>query len=71
MDNPELDYLYHHVFLPPQLPQSSDVHNGQGDRALLDRLLESVATIREEDEPTHYKAWLVSSNSSCISILGQ
>lgn len=64
MDNPELDYLYHHVFLPPQLPQCSDVHNGQGDQALLDSLLESVAAIREADKPAHYNLWLVSSNSS-------
>ena len=69
MENPELDYLYHHVFLPPQLPQSSDVQYGQGDQALLDRLLESVAAIREADEPDHYNLWLVLSNCSCSSII--
>ncbi|KAL8787328.1 MAG: hypothetical protein Q9195_007823 [Heterodermia aff. obscurata] len=55
--DPELDYLYHHVFLPPQLPQHSDVHNGQGDQALLRRLLESVAAMRETDEPANYNPW--------------
>ena len=66
MDNPELDYLYHHVFLPPQLPQHSDLHNGQGDQALLGRLLESVVAMREKDEPGNYRPWLVYSNSDCI-----
>ena len=71
MNNLGLDYLFHHVFLPPQLPQSSDAHDGGGEQALLDRLRESVAAIREADEPAHYKQWLASSNSSCISTSGR
>ena len=55
MSNAALLYLFHHVFLPPKLPQRSD--NGQEDRALLDRLIESVAEFRASAKTEHYKLW--------------
>ncbi|KAL8860831.1 MAG: hypothetical protein Q9178_002861 [Gyalolechia marmorata] len=57
MGDARLDYLFHHIFLPTQLPQQSDGHNGQGDQALLDALLESIGTFRAANDHAYYQLW--------------
>lgn len=59
MGDARLDYLYHHVFLPTQVPQRSDTQNGQGDQALVEVLLESVHTFRTVNDPVYYQQWSV------------
>ena len=59
MGDARLDYLFHHIFLPTQLPQRSDGHNGQGDQALLDALLESIGTFRAANDHAYYQLWSV------------
>ena len=43
----DLDYLYHHVFLPPCVPQYDDQKIGAGDRALIDRLGQLAPLFRD------------------------
>ena len=62
MADARLDFLYHHIFLPTQVPQRSDTQNGRGDRALVDVLLESVDAFRAANDYTYYNQWCVLSN---------
>lgn len=64
MGDAQLDYLFHHIFLPIQLPQRSDSHNGQGDRALVDALLESIDAFRGGNDHAYYQQWSVRSDPS-------
>lgn len=59
MDDASLDYLFHHIFLPTQVPQRSDAHNGQGDQALLNALIESVDSFRGANGHAYYQYWSV------------
>ena len=53
--NPELDYLYHHIFFPPQVPHYDDQKGGAGDRALLDRLIQLAPLFRDQNDFTLYQ----------------
>ncbi|KAL9002774.1 MAG: hypothetical protein Q9188_004316 [Gyalolechia gomerana] len=57
MVDSRLDYLFHHVFLPTQLPQRSDTESGQGDQALVELLLESLDTFRAANDHVYYQHW--------------
>ncbi|KAL8728585.1 MAG: hypothetical protein Q9166_005318 [cf. Caloplaca sp. 2 TL-2023] len=57
MGDQRLDYLFYHVFLPTQVPQRSDTQNGQGDRALLEVLLESIDAFRTANDHAYYQQW--------------
>ncbi|KAL8894689.1 MAG: hypothetical protein Q9192_004123, partial [Flavoplaca navasiana] len=57
MGDARLDYLFHHVFLPTQLPQRSDIHDGQGDQALVDALLETLDSFRRTNDVKYYQQW--------------
>ncbi|KAL9020409.1 MAG: hypothetical protein Q9185_002383 [Variospora sp. 1 TL-2023] len=57
MDDTRLAYLYHHVFLPAQVPQRSDTQSGYGDQALVDALLESIAVFRAATDNAYYQTW--------------
>lgn len=59
MDDTRLAYLYHHVFLPAQVPQRSDTQGGYGDQALVDALLESIAIFRAATDNAYYQTWSV------------
>jgi len=41
-----LDFLYHHIVLPPQLPQSADKEGGVCERALLDHVIQACRAFR-------------------------
>ena len=62
MGDARLDSLFHHVFLPTQLPQRSDFHNGQGDQALVDALLETLDSFRRTNDVKYYQQWSVVPN---------
>lgn len=64
MGDAQLDYLFHHIFLPIQLPQRGDSHNGQGDQALVDALLESIDAFRGANDHAYYQQWSVRSEPS-------
>jgi hypothetical protein len=51
-----LDYLFHHVFLPPRVPHTSDAYL-LGDRALLERLVQSAAQFRDLNDSQFYSRW--------------
>lgn len=57
MNHPRLDYLFHHIFLPTQVPQRSD--DTQGNRALVDILLESIDAFRAANDHAYYQHWSV------------
>ncbi|KAL8922233.1 MAG: hypothetical protein Q9208_005312 [Pyrenodesmia sp. 3 TL-2023] len=57
MGEPRLDYLFHHVCLPAQLPQRNDSQSGQGDQALVDLLLESIDSFRLANDHAYYQTW--------------
>ena len=59
MGDSRLDYLFHHIFFPTPLPQRSDTHNGQGDQALVDALLESLDSFRRTNDVKYYQPWSV------------
>ena len=52
-----LDYLFHHLFLPPQLPHRDDSQNPNGDRALLERLIKSCRAFRDQNYAEFYTHW--------------
>lgn len=62
MGEPRLDYLFHHVFLPAQLPSRNDTQSGQGDQALVDLLLESIEAFRAANDHAYYQTWSVMRN---------
>ena len=53
----DLDYLYHHIFLPPCVPQRDDQRNGTGDRALIDHLSQLAPLFRDVVDPDFYTQW--------------
>lgn len=53
----DLDYLYHHVFLPPCVPQYDDQKIGAGDRALIDRLGQLAPLFRDLPDIDFYTQW--------------
>ena len=57
MANRTLDYLFNHVFLPPQLPHRDDSRNGTGDRALVEHLIEACHVFRDLNHTDYYKSW--------------
>ncbi|KAL8960978.1 MAG: hypothetical protein Q9193_002402, partial [Seirophora villosa] len=59
MDDDHLVYLYHHIFLPAQVPQRSDTQSGHGDQALVDVLIESIARVSAANDPAHYQTWSI------------
>lgn len=59
MDDNHLVYLYHHIFLPAQVPQRSDTQSGHGDQVLVDALIESIARVTAANDPAHYQTWSV------------
>lgn len=42
-----LDFLFNHVFLPPQLPYRNDNQDATGDRALMERITELCHVFRD------------------------
>ncbi|KAL8931584.1 MAG: hypothetical protein Q9211_006861, partial [Gyalolechia sp. 1 TL-2023] len=52
-----LDYLFHHVFLPPKVPHRSDTLNGNGDQALTEFLLDSIDAFRATDDHANDQLW--------------
>ncbi|KAI4090472.1 MAG: hypothetical protein LQ344_004696 [Seirophora lacunosa] len=59
MDDNHLVYLYHHIFLPAQVPQRSDTQSGHGDQVLVDALIESIARVTAANDPAHYQTWSI------------
>ena len=57
MEDPTLVYLFNHVFLPPQLPHCDDSKNGNGERALVQRLIDSCHLFRDQISSEHYMHW--------------
>ena len=57
MADQTLDFLFNHVFLPPQLPQREDSSNTAGEVALVDRLVEACRLFRDQDSTEHYMHW--------------
>ena len=57
MANRTLDYLFNHVFLPPQLPHRDDSQNGTGDRALVEHLIEACRLFRDLNHTDYYTSW--------------
>lgn len=51
-----LDYLFHHLFLPPRVPHTSD-NQLLGDRAILEQLVQSAAQFRDIGDPRFYSQW--------------
>ena len=51
-----LDYLYHHVFLPPRVPHTSD-NFLLGNRALIERLIDSATKFRDLNDSQYYSQW--------------
>ncbi|KAL8690761.1 MAG: hypothetical protein Q9218_003865 [Villophora microphyllina] len=54
MGDSGLEYLYHHIFLPTEVPQRSDT---QDDRLLLDILIQSIDSFRSANDHLHYQTW--------------
>ena len=53
-----LEFVFNHVFLPPQLPHRDDHQDGAGDRALVEKLIESCKHFRDLDSD-HYTQWSI------------
>ena len=54
-----LDFIFNHVFLPPQLPHRDDHQDGTGDRALVEQLIESCQNFRDLGHSDHYPEWSI------------
>ncbi|CAF9942696.1 MAG: hypothetical protein ALECFALPRED_009917 [Alectoria fallacina] len=52
-----LEFVFNHVFLPPQLPHHDDHQNGAGDRALVEHLIECCHQFRDLNYTEHYAQW--------------
>ena len=50
-----LEFVFNHVFLPPQLPHRDDHQDGPGDKALVEKLIESCKHCRDLGD--HYTQW--------------
>ena len=57
MTDRQLEYLFHHVFLPPRVPHSCDQGDGSGDRALADLLVRLASQFRDQNDAGYYQAW--------------
>ncbi len=57
MASKDLEYLFHHVFLPPKVPHFEDTKDGAGDRALVDRLAHLTISFRDLCPIQHYQQW--------------
>ncbi|KAL2041871.1 hypothetical protein N7G274_005656 [Stereocaulon virgatum] len=55
----DLDYLYHHIFLPPCVPQRDDKKNGAGDRALIGHLCQLAPLFRDMVDQDFYTQWSI------------
>jgi len=54
----KLDYLFHHVFLPPCVPQSSrQTDSLAGDRALHEYVLTAAQAFRTASDDQDYQRW--------------
>lgn len=51
------EFLYNHIFLPPQLPHRDDQHDG--DRALVENLTENCRLFRDLNHTEHYAQWSI------------
>ena len=51
------EYIFNHVFLPPQLPHRDDYQNGAGDRALVKHLIVSCRLFRDLHLDEQYSQW--------------
>ena len=51
-----LEFLFNHVFLPPQLPHRDD-QGGAGDRALVEHITESCQLFRDLNHTEYYQQW--------------
>ena len=59
-----IDFVFNHVFLPPQLPHRDDHQDGAGDRALVEKLIESCKHFRDLGHrdlghSDHYAQWSI------------
>lgn len=52
-----LDYLFNHLFFPPQLPHRDDNQNATGDIALVESLVELCHAFREMSHTEYYMHW--------------
>ena len=52
-----LDYLFNHLFFPPQLPHRDDNQNATGDVALVEILVELCHDFRELNHTEYYRHW--------------
>lgn len=52
-----LEFLFNHVFLPPQLPFRDDHQDGAGDRVLVEHLIECCRLFRDLGHAKHYAQW--------------
>lgn len=52
-----LDFLFNHVFLPPQLPYRNDNQDATGDRALMERITELCHVFRDLSRTDYYAHW--------------
>jgi len=57
MASKDLEYLFHHVFLPPKVPHFDDTKDGAGDRALVDRLAHLTISFRDLCPIQYYQQW--------------
>lgn len=57
MANPTLQFLFNHVFLPPQLPHCDDHQNGAGDKALVEHMIDSCHRFRDLNHTEEYAQW--------------
>lgn len=57
MANRTLDYLFDHLFFPPQLPHRDDNSNATGDVALVESLVELCHAFRELNHTEYYMHW--------------
>ena len=57
MANRTLDYLFNHLFLPPQLPVGDDSQSGTGDRALVEHLIKACRLFRDLNHTDYYAPW--------------
>ena len=58
-----LEFVFNHVFLPPQLPHRDDHQDGAGDKFLVEKLIESCKNFRDLGRDLghsdHYTQWSI------------
>lgn len=57
MADKTLDYLFNHLFFPPQLPHRDDRQNANGDVALVEHLVEICHDFRKLNHTEYYMHW--------------